>query len=232
MPLRELTRQTEPVVCRLFLSSEFPRTAFLFKSSWQKTSCQPSTSSLKSDLAAPFAPCFHVFLNLPTFICLCQERRRVCSSVPFPGRPSAAAWGSSRSSSRWAATASCCSSPHLQVCITPQHSEGVTRARTEAIPKLPRACTRQFCFSLLSASTHKRREIFSLVKFSKQRLKFKILCQSLWPVTYCVLINLWSNTETDQNNTASKKKKGEKNNRYKAQPCFYSGLEFKEYTLS
>ncbi|XP_034394639.1 histone-arginine methyltransferase CARM1 isoform X6 [Cyclopterus lumpus] len=43
-----------------------------------------------------------------------EERRRVCSSVRFPGRQSAAAWGSSHSSSHWAATVSCCSSPHLQ----------------------------------------------------------------------------------------------------------------------
>ena len=74
----------------------------------------------------------HVCLNLPTHICLYQERRRVCSSVPFPGRQSAAVWGSSRSSSHWAAIASCCSSPHPRVCITPQHSKSATQC-TEVI---------------------------------------------------------------------------------------------------
>lgn len=44
-----------------------------------------------------------------------QERRRACSSAPYPKTQSAAAWGSSRSSSRWAATACCCSSPRRQV---------------------------------------------------------------------------------------------------------------------
>lgn len=44
-----------------------------------------------------------------------QERRRACSSAPYPKTQSAAAWGSSRSSSRWAATVCCCSSPRPQV---------------------------------------------------------------------------------------------------------------------
>lgn len=59
---------------------------------------------------------FHVILTLFTLPLPFQERRRVCSSVPFPKRQSAAVWGSSHSSSHWAATVSCCSSPHLQVC--------------------------------------------------------------------------------------------------------------------
>lgn len=44
-----------------------------------------------------------------------QERRQACSSVRFPVTRSAAAWGSSPSSSLWAATASSCSSPRPQV---------------------------------------------------------------------------------------------------------------------
>lgn len=40
---------------------------------------------------------------------------------------------------------SCCSSPHLQVCLTPQHSESVPCSTTEATEKFPCACTSQFC---------------------------------------------------------------------------------------
>lgn len=155
------------------------------------------TSPFKSDLAAPIAHVFHGSLNLPTFICLYQERRRVCSSVPFPGRPSAAVWGSSRSSSHWVATASCCSSPHLQVCLTPQHRESTTRC-TEARQKLPRAWGSSA--SLLSAAAHKGREIYSIFdqqqgRFPpKQQKNIKILCQSLWLVTYFnnPLNNCWN----------------------------------------
>lgn len=57
----------------------------------------------------------HVILTLYTLPLPFQERRQVCSSVPFPKRQSAAVWGSSRSSSHWAATVSCSNSPHLQV---------------------------------------------------------------------------------------------------------------------
>lgn len=102
-------------------SSEFSELRFYFNLSVQRLDGERSRS--KSDPAAPIAHVFHGFLNLPVCLCLHQERRRVCSSVPFPGRPSAAVWGSSRSSSHWAATASCCSSPHLQVCVTPGRSQ-------------------------------------------------------------------------------------------------------------
>lgn len=40
-----------------------------------------------------------------------QERTHACSSAPSPGRRSAVAWESSRSSSHWAATASYYNSP-------------------------------------------------------------------------------------------------------------------------
>lgn len=76
----------------------------------------------------------------------------MCSSVRFPGKQSAAAWGSSHSSSHWAATASCCSSPHLQVHInTPIQKHGYMPGLSNT-----HACMSQFefCFSTACWKRH------------------------------------------------------------------------------
>lgn len=92
----------------------------LYSSPFKDPGCHISSRLLKavqqSQTSGRSLFCRTHALSVTFNFCLSfQERTRVCSSAPFPGRQSAAAWGSSRSSSHWAATASCCSSPHLQV---------------------------------------------------------------------------------------------------------------------
>lgn len=95
---------------------------------------------------------------------LSQQRRLVCSSVRSPGTQSAVAWGNSRSSSRWAATVSCYSSPHLQV----------------ANPRQPLPLCLRECSHCLS--------VFFLSVFDCLPVGYICLCH--WPSVSCVSVSL------------------------------------------